>query len=224
MSTCILLLISHVSSSTCSVLVKWTKHMSTASASLRPACVYMQVLINEPYTRKRDPLSNTAALRPACVYMYVFINLWFEKWTQGGSIGLALLWSKKKKRNITLSFTSPEKEKYFWYIYEVIVKQKKKRSTNHYSYTHTCTHVPRGAAAHQHLHVHICIHTHMRTRTAMCCCPSTLTCTYTYTYTHAHTYRDVLLPIDIAAQIALEDECGRDIDLERVVECRHSIS
>jgi hypothetical protein len=51
------------------------------------------------------------------------INLWFEKWTQGGSIGLALLWSKIKKGKIALSFASPEKEKYYFIYYAVIVKQ-----------------------------------------------------------------------------------------------------
>jgi hypothetical protein len=38
---------------------------------------------------------------------------WRER--QGGDAGLALLWSKKKKGKITLSFTSPEKE--FFYIF-----------------------------------------------------------------------------------------------------------
>jgi hypothetical protein len=51
---------------------------------------------------------------------------------QGGCMVLALLLSIKKKRNITLSFTSPEKEKYFYYIYDVITSpEKEKRSTIH---------------------------------------------------------------------------------------------
>ena len=63
---------------------------------------------------------------------------WRDGWAgerrgQGGSIGLALLLSKKKKRKITLSFTSPEKEKYIFYIYEVFTSpEKAKRSTMYY--------------------------------------------------------------------------------------------
>ena len=59
----------------------------------------------------------------------VMINLWFEKWTQGGGIGLALLWSKIKKGKNALSFASPEKEKYFLFIYEVITWGKRKKSS-----------------------------------------------------------------------------------------------
>jgi hypothetical protein len=44
----------------------------------------------------------------------VMINLWFEKWTQGGSIGLALLWSKTKKLKFASSFASPEKKNYYF--------------------------------------------------------------------------------------------------------------
>ena len=44
----------------------------------------------------------------------VMINLWFEKWTQGGSIGLALLWSKIKKLKFASSFASPEKKNYYF--------------------------------------------------------------------------------------------------------------
>jgi hypothetical protein len=46
---------------------------------------------------------------------------------QGGSIGLALLWSKKKKENFASYFTSPEKENWFFYLwcdYEAIIKKK----------------------------------------------------------------------------------------------------
>ena len=61
------------------------------------------------------------------------INLWFEKWTQGGSIGLALLWSKKKRQNLLRNLHRRKKNLFF--IYAVIVKQFfYKRSTYHYLY------------------------------------------------------------------------------------------
>ncbi len=53
----------------------------------------------------------------------------YEKWLQGGSIGLALVWSKIKKLKFALSFASPEKEKYFLFIYEVITWGKRKKSS-----------------------------------------------------------------------------------------------
>ena len=55
----------------------------------------------------------------------------YEKWLQGG-VYRFLLRSKKKKRKITLSFTSPEKD-FFFYIYDVITSpEKEKRSVTHY--------------------------------------------------------------------------------------------
>jgi hypothetical protein len=38
----------------------------------------------------------------------------YEKWLQGGCIGLALLWSKIKKLKFASSFASPEKENYIF--------------------------------------------------------------------------------------------------------------
>jgi hypothetical protein len=41
-----------------------------------------------------------------------------------GEYRFSSLVKQKKKRKITLSFTSPEKEKYFFYIYDVITWEK----------------------------------------------------------------------------------------------------
>ena len=56
--------------------------------------------------------------------VYLLIDLWFEKWTQGGSIGLALLWSKKIKGKICFVIHIAGEKKLLFYFYFVIVKQK----------------------------------------------------------------------------------------------------
>jgi len=48
-----------------------------------------------------------------------------------GEYRFSSLVKQKKKRKITLSFTSPEKD-FFFYIYDVITWGEKKSSANHY--------------------------------------------------------------------------------------------
>jgi hypothetical protein len=63
-----------------------------------------------------------------------WVEEWMGGWRQGGSAGLALLWSKKNQRKFALSLTAPETG-FFFYIYDVITitsPEKEKRSTIHY--------------------------------------------------------------------------------------------
>jgi hypothetical protein len=69
-----------------------------------------------------------------------WVEEWMGGWRQGGSAGLALLWSKKNQRKFALSLTAPETGFFFIFMTWLLLLHRKKKNAPLFT---TCERSPR---------------------------------------------------------------------------------